>query len=101
MWGWTSLPNLRPRPLVRLIYTERRQLAWPQGADLAIKLWGSAEDLYRTAGFVASSGLKIWPARLSIAEEEEEEEVYTTGLRLKKREMFIETVQQWWHHAYI
>ena len=51
-----------------------RQLTWPQGANLATKLWGSAEDLYRTAGFVASTGLKIWPARLSIAEEEEEEE---------------------------
>ena len=54
-------------------YAERRQLTWPQGADLATKLWGSAEDLYRTAGFVASAGLKIWPARLSITEEEEEE----------------------------
>ena len=38
---------------------ERRQLTCPQGADLATKLWGSAEDLYRTAGFVASTGLKI------------------------------------------
>ena len=56
-------------------YAERRQLTWPQGADLTTKLWGSAEDLYRTAGFVASTGLKIWPAWLSIAEEEEEEEV--------------------------
>ena len=54
-------------------YAERRQLTWPQGADLATKLWGSAEDLFRTAGFVASTGLKIRPARLSIAEEEEEE----------------------------
>ena len=52
-------------------YAERRQLTWPQGADLATKLWGSAEDLYRTAGFVASTILNIWPARLSIAEEEE------------------------------
>ena len=41
---------------------------------LATKLWGSAEDLYRTTGFVASTRLKIWPAQLSIAEEEEEEE---------------------------
>ena len=40
-------------------YAERRQLTWPHGADLATKLWGSAEDLYRTAGFVASTGLKI------------------------------------------
>ena len=40
-------------------YAERRQLTWPQGADLATKLWGSAEDLYRTAGFVASTGLKF------------------------------------------
>ena len=40
-------------------YAERRQLTWPQGADLMTKLWGSAEDLYWTAGFVASTGLKI------------------------------------------
>ena len=40
-------------------YTKRRQLTWPQGADLATKLWGLAEDLYQTAGFVASTGLKI------------------------------------------
>ena len=40
-------------------YAERRQLTWPQGADPTTKLWGSAEDLYRTAGFVASTGLKI------------------------------------------
>ena len=40
-------------------YAERRQLTWPQDADLATKLWGSAEDLYRTAGFVASDGLRI------------------------------------------
>ena len=32
------------------IYTERRQLTCPQGADLVTKLWGSAEDLYQTAG---------------------------------------------------
>ena len=32
-------------------YAERRQLVW---------LWGSAEDLYRTAGFVASTRLQIW-----------------------------------------
>ena len=36
-------------------YAERRQLTWPQGADLATKLWGSSEDLYRTAGFVATT----------------------------------------------
>ena len=40
-------------------YAEKRQLAWPQGADLATKLWGSAEDLYQTTGFVASTALKI------------------------------------------
>ena len=40
-------------------YAERRQITWPQGADLTTKLWGSAEDLCRTAGFVASTGLKI------------------------------------------
>ena len=53
------------------IYTERCQLTWPQGADLVTKLWVSAEDLYWTAGFVASAGQKVWPAQLSIAEEEE------------------------------
>ena len=51
---------------------ERCQLTWPHGADLATELRCSAEDLYRTAGFVASAGLKIWPVRLLIAEEEEE-----------------------------
>ena len=40
-------------------YAERRQLTWPHGADLATKLWDSAEDLYRTDGFVPSTGLKI------------------------------------------
>ena len=40
-------------------YADRRQLTWPYGADLVTKLWGSAEDLYRTAGFVKSTGLKI------------------------------------------
>ena len=53
-------------------YAERRHLTWPHGADLVTKLWGSAEDLYRTASFVASAGLKIWPARLSIAGGEED-----------------------------
>ena len=52
------------------IYTERHQLTWLQNADLATKLWGSAEDLYRTTGFVESTGLKIWPTQLLIAEEE-------------------------------
>ena len=37
------------------------------------KPWGSTEDLYQTAGFAASTGLKIWPAQLSIAEEQEED----------------------------
>ena len=32
------------------IYTERHQLTWLQGANLATKLWGSAEDLCWTAG---------------------------------------------------
>ena len=41
---------------------------------MATKLCGSAEDLYRTAAFAASTGLKIRPARLSTAAEEEEEE---------------------------
>ena len=50
----------------------RRQLTWPHGADLVTKLLGSAEDLYWTAGFVASTGLKFWTAPLSITKEEEE-----------------------------
>ena len=55
-------------------YDKRCQLTWPHGADLVTKLWGSAEDLCWTAGFVASARLNIWTARLSIAKEEEEEE---------------------------
>ena len=43
-------------------YAERRHLTWRQVADLATKLWGSAEDLYRTAGFVASTKLKTCTA---------------------------------------
>ena len=42
-----------------LEYAEKRQLTWWHGADLAAKLWGSAEDLYRTSGFVESNGLKL------------------------------------------
>ena len=38
---------------------ERRQQIWPHGADLANKLWGSTQDLYRTASFLALTGLKI------------------------------------------
>ena len=51
---------------------KRRQLTWQHGADLATKLWGSAEDLCWTVGFVASTGLSIWPGRLLIDEEEED-----------------------------
>ena len=53
--------NQTPNHVIQLCpqYAERRQLTWPHGADLATKLWGSAEDLYRTAGFVASTGLKV------------------------------------------
>ena len=40
-------------------YAEKRHLTWPQGADLATKRWGSAEDFYRAAGFVTPTGLKI------------------------------------------
>ena len=61
-------------------YAKRRQLIWPHGANLMTKLHGSAEDLYRTAGFVASTWLKILPARLLIAEEEEEEDSVSDGL---------------------
>ena len=78
------------------IYTERRQLTRPRGADLATKLWGPAEDLYQTAGFVASTGLKIWPARLSITEQEEEE--LTAWRREKRRKKEVTTIlwgQEW------
>ena len=47
VWVRTSWPNPRPRPSVLPKYAERRQLTWPHSADLATKLWGSAEDLYR------------------------------------------------------
>ena len=40
-------------------HAERHQLTWLHGADLATKLWDSAEDLYWTAGFVASTRQKI------------------------------------------
>ena len=40
-------------------YAKRRQLTWGHGADLVTKIWDSAEDLYQTAGFVASTELKI------------------------------------------
>ena len=51
-----------PKPLILQSCAkcaERRHLIWPHGADLVTKLWGSAEDLYRMTGFVASTGLKI------------------------------------------
>ena len=65
--------RLAPLNAIIIIIIKWRRLTWLPGADLANRLWGSAEDLYQMAGFVASTGLKIWPARLSIAEEDEEE----------------------------
>ena len=40
-------------------FTQRRQQVWPDRVNLATKLWGTAEDLRRTAGFAASLPLKI------------------------------------------
>ena len=58
--GQHRAPSLKgAQPQLPTATAERRQLTWPQGADLATKLWGSAENLYRTTGFVASTGLKI------------------------------------------
>ena len=68
IWFKYKPPPFEPQK-PKSLYPERRQLTWPQGADLPTKLWGSAEDLYWMAGFVASTRLKIWPAQLSIAEE--------------------------------
>ena len=70
-------------------YAERRQLTWLHGADLTTELWGSAEDLCRMAGFVASTGLKIWPARLSITEEEEKELFFPFDTCVKKIKFLI------------
>ena len=39
---------------------------------IRLVIWGTAKDLYRTAGFAASTGLKTRPVRLPIAEDEEE-----------------------------
>ena len=50
------------------MYTEKRHQTWPNTVDLATKLWGTAEDLRRTAGFAATKDLM---ARSSNAEEEE------------------------------
>ena len=38
---------------------EKRQHFWPQGVDLATKLWGTADDLARTASYVASLDLSV------------------------------------------
>ena len=88
-------------------YAKRRQLTWPQGADLATKLWGSAEDLYQTAGFMASTGLKIWPAQLSIAEEEflcQTRKQIAISIHENWNQLYPlilpehSYVQQWWWH---
>ena len=70
MWMWTSWPNPRPHPLVlpRMCWEISQQM-WLHSADLVTKLWGSAEDLHKMAGFAASTELKIQPAWLSISEE--------------------------------
>ena len=73
VWVRTSWPNPRPHPSVLLNVYRETSANMAAGCWLATKLWGSVEDLYRRTGFVASTRPKIWPAWLSIAEEEEEE----------------------------
>ena len=53
MWQHVQLSE-SIRPGATLACCRDLQLTWPHGADLVTKLWGSAEDLYRTTGFVAS-----------------------------------------------
>ena len=74
VWVRTSWPNPRPRPSVLPNIYREMSANMAAGCWSGDQLWGSAEDLYGTAGFVASTGLKIWPARLSIAEGDEEED---------------------------
>ena len=40
------------------MYTEKRHPTWPKSVDLATKLWGTSEDLRRTAEFAATLGQK-------------------------------------------
>ena len=41
------------------LFEEQRQETWPGGADLKMKLWGTAADLHRTSGFLAALGLRV------------------------------------------
>ena len=41
------------------LQNEQRQYFWPQGVDHATKLWGTADDLNRTASFMASLNLSV------------------------------------------
>lgn len=41
------------------LYTSQRNQAWPHGADLNTKLWGSVADLHVTIHFVTATGLTI------------------------------------------
>ena len=41
------------------LFEEQRQETWPGGADLNMKLWGTAADLHRTSGFLAALGLRV------------------------------------------
>ena len=56
---WKNAGERASKAQVQWTHAERSQLTWTHDADLATKLWGSAEDLYRTVSFVASTGLKI------------------------------------------
>ena len=73
VWVQTSWPNPRPRPSVL------PKIWWETPANMATWCWSGnhAVGLGRgpvhstvTAGFVASTGLKIWPAWLLTVEEE-------------------------------
>jgi hypothetical protein len=55
--------------------TQQRDLTWPNGATLAGKLWGSAEELKRIAKFIGDIGLDVRPVVEHKSEEEEVESV--------------------------
>jgi len=41
------------------IYSDVRSQIWPEGADLKDKLWGTLDDLARTALFVNTTNLRV------------------------------------------
>ena len=71
VWVRTSWPNPRPRPSVLLKIcqeTPANMAAWSWSGDQAV---GLGRRYLSDGCFMASTGLKIRPAQLSIAEEEE------------------------------